>query len=110
MLSVAESRYAIAYSSVIDLAAGVRAIPIAGAEGGPGVLPTRAEVSAGRYPLGRRLWLYTLTSETGELDPRVDRLLRFALSDAGQSIAESRGYWQLPPERRRRQLEALPAP
>lgn len=69
---------------------GIRALDVAPAEGGPAVSPLdRAAVNSGTYPLSRPLLQYTNGKPAGD----VARFLQFALSPAGQKIAEEQGFY-----------------
>jgi phosphate transport system substrate-binding protein len=65
-----------------------RAVPIADT-GATALLPNRLTVGTEDYPLARRLFLYT--GAPGG-NPLVARFTEFALSPAGQAIAEEAGF------------------
>jgi len=110
ILSVAESRFAVGYGSraevVVEGGDAVRVVPVSDGRGGPFEMPEAAAVEAGRYPLGRHLWLVAVPGSNGP-DPRVDRLVRFALSEPGQASVSDAGFWPLTVERRRAELDEL---
>ncbi len=69
---------------------GIRALGVLPAAGGTAVSPLdRAAVNSGTYPLSRPLLQYTNGKPTGD----VARFLSFALSPAGQKIAEEQGFY-----------------
>jgi phosphate transport system substrate-binding protein len=65
-----------------------RAVPIADTHAAP-LLPTRLTVGTEDYALARRLYLYTPQHSN---NPLVSRFTEFALSSAGQAIAEQVGF------------------
>jgi len=65
-----------------------RAVPVAETGATP-LLPNRLTVGTEDYALSRRLYLYTATQSA---NPLVQRFAEFALSPAGQSIAEQSGF------------------
>lgn len=66
--------------------AGVRALAVA--DGAGARAPSAREVAVEDYALARRLFLYA----PAQMDGRLQSLLDFALSDAGQRIVESTGF------------------
>lgn len=63
---------------------------IAVADGnGPALLPTRLAVASEDYPLARRLFLYTLADQGGDI---ANRLIQFAHSPAGQTLVDQSGF------------------
>lgn len=103
-LSVAESPYSIAYGSASDAVPGVRTLSVSVGTGEPYVELGEQSVREGGYPLTRRLWLYTRPAER---DPRWSQLVRLALSEPGQAIVESAGFWRVSERRRREGLAAV---
>lgn len=77
----------------IAYGSGVRAIPVAAADGAP-VAPTMQNATSGTYPLSRFLYLYT----PGTPSPVVRQYIDFILSRAGQSVVEGVGFFPLPRE------------
>jgi phosphate transport system substrate-binding protein len=73
---------------------GLRQLAMADDPAGPFSLGSRADVSAGRYSLGRYLFVY-LRKQPGEpLDPLAREYLRLVLSAQGQAIiaSQDKGY------------------
>lgn len=66
--------------------AGVRALTVA--DGAGARAPSAREVAVEDYALARRLFLYA----PARMDARMQSLLSYALSDAGQRIVESTGF------------------
>jgi phosphate transport system substrate-binding protein len=67
---------------------GARAVPL-GDGVGPAVLPTAPTVAADRYPLTRRLYLYTARAPRS---PWAARFADFALSAEGQVLVRKAGF------------------
>jgi phosphate transport system substrate-binding protein len=59
---------------------------------GPGVRPNERTVKTERYPLTRRLYLYTRPSPG---NPHVSDFLNFVLGDAGQEVVKQTGFIDL---------------
>ncbi len=59
--------------------------------GEPAVLPDANDARSGKYPLARKLYLYTVGEPTGA----VKEFIEFALSDAGQKLLADTGYVSL---------------
>lgn len=97
--SVARDRGGIGYGG-IAYGEGVRAVPIK-LESGELIEPTMANAVSGRYPISRFLYIYSAGEPTGTARAYLD----FVLSDAGQALIESVGYFPLP-----REGAAAPAP
>ncbi|RLG35498.1 MAG: phosphate ABC transporter substrate-binding protein, partial [Candidatus Alkanophagales archaeon] len=56
-----------------------------------GVMPTRENVTSGKYPISRKLYLIT----KGEPDTLEKAFIDFVLSDEGQRVVEELGYIRL---------------
>ncbi len=59
--------------------------------GEPGVLPDANDARSGKYPLARKLYLYTIGEPVGATKEFID----FALSEAGQKLLSATGYVSL---------------
>jgi phosphate transport system substrate-binding protein len=59
--------------------------------GEPAVLPDANDARSGKYPLARKLYLYTVGEPTGATKEFID----FALSEAGQKLLAQTGYVSL---------------
>ncbi len=70
--------------------AGARAVPLGGV--GPPSLPTALTVGSERYPLTRRLYLYTAQSSS---NPSVASFVEFALSAEGRALVRKAGFVEL---------------
>jgi phosphate binding protein len=86
--AVAADEHAIAFVGHGWLSPAVRALPIAPARAGAGVLPTVATIRNGSYPIYRPLLFYTRGAPSRD----VAAFLRFALGADGQAIVRAQGF------------------
>lgn len=89
--------YAIGYSGIGYKTSGVRALPIAGADG-KFEEANYTNALSGDYPLARFLVIYVNKKPGAALDPLTFEFLKFVLSKGGQMIVEKDGYYPLPAE------------
>ncbi len=90
--------YGIGYSSIGYRTSGVRAVPLAFADGEAPAEPTLENVIAGDYPLGRFLYIYINKTPEQPLSPVVREFLRYVFSREGQEAVIRDGYLPLPLE------------
>ena len=83
--TVSTDRHAIGYISLGYVDASVKALRI------DGVTPTPENVTSGKYPISRKLYLIT----KGDPDPLEKAFIEFVLSDEGQGVVEKLGYIRL---------------
>ncbi|ABA87914.1 phosphate ABC transporter, periplasmic phosphate-binding protein [Syntrophotalea carbinolica DSM 2380] len=107
VLSVTEDRGGIGYSGIGYKTSGVKAIALAKQAGGTAYGPTYENVLAGKYPLGRMLYLYVAKAPNKPLAKNIEQFLRYVLSKEGQEIVVKDGYLPLPAQVVAKQLEAL---
>lgn len=93
--NVTEDRFAIGYSGIGYLTAGVRAIPLAEANDGALVEATAENAYNGTYPLARYLYLYINKAPNKPLDPLVREFLKLVVSKQGQMVVIKDGYFPL---------------
>jgi phosphate transport system substrate-binding protein len=85
----------IGYSGIGYITSGVRAIPLAGADGT--AYEAKAEhCLSGRYPLARFLYIYVNQAPGKPMDKLTAEFLRFVLSRNGQEVVVKDGYFPLP--------------
>jgi phosphate transport system substrate-binding protein len=85
----------IGYSGIGYITSGVRAIPLAGADGT--AYEAKAEhCLSGRYPLARFLYIYVNQAPGKPMDKLTAEFLRFVLSRDGQEVVVKDGYFPLP--------------
>jgi phosphate transport system substrate-binding protein len=77
----------------------VKVVPISDGDLGSPMTGTVAEISSGKYPLDRDLYLYVRVVSGKPLDPFVAEYLQIMLSPKGQEIIrdEAHGYIPLSP-------------
>ncbi|MEI8282790.1 MAG: PstS family phosphate ABC transporter substrate-binding protein [Armatimonadota bacterium] len=70
---------------------GIKIVPIAEKAGAAPLMPSEENVRSKKYPIWRTLFFYTNGSPSGD----TAKFIKFALSPAGQKIAEQVGYYSL---------------
>lgn len=93
---VTVDRYGIGYSGIGYITSGVRAVPIARAEGEPFVDTSVENVVSGEYPLARFLYIYINKAPNQPLSPLVEEFVKFIFSREGQEAVERDGYVSVP--------------
>jgi phosphate transport system substrate-binding protein len=83
---VSADRYAIGYSGLAYIDAGVKVIPVAEKADGSLLAPTYENVALGTYPLSRLTFFNTNKAPGKPLNPALDEFLRFVLSREGQQV------------------------
>ncbi|PWB71431.1 MAG: phosphate-binding protein [Holophagae bacterium] len=84
--------YGIGYSGIGYITSGVRAVPIAPADGQPAVAASAENAADGRYPLARFLNVYVNKAPGQPLDRLTAEYLRFILSADGQRVVAKAGF------------------
>lgn len=98
--TVATNREAIGYAGLGYVNGLIKPLALARSESDEAVLPDRAAVTQGRYPLSRALYLYVNRPAGGKLSELPAAFLAYALSDEGQALAQREGFTPLQtPER-----------
>jgi len=105
--SVANDRAGVGYSGIGYKTSEVRAIPLAKNEKDGLAAPSFANALAGKYPLGRALYIYVNKKPGEPLDSLVTEFLKYVLSKEGQEIVVKDGYGPLPAKVISKQQEAL---
>ncbi len=104
---VTESVNGIGYSGIGYITSGVRAVPLAKAEGKP-FAPADAEHAAdGSYPMARFLYVYVNKHPNRPLSPMEREFFKLVLSKQGQETVVKDGYIPLPAAVVKRELEKL---
>ena len=94
---ITEDRYAIGYSGAGYRTSGVRAVPLAELPAGPYFSGTYEEVTGGKYPLSRFLYVYLNKAPGKALDPLPLEFVKLMLSKEGQEVVVKDGYMPLTP-------------
>jgi len=105
--AVAKDRSAIGYSGVGYKTADVRAVPLAEDHKKPLAEPTFENALAGKYPLGRALYIYVNKQPNQPLPPLTAEFIKFVLSKEGQEVAVKDGFGPLPPNAIDQQLAKI---
>ena len=105
--SITTSLNGIGYSGVGYVTSGVRAVPIAAAEGEPVVQISIETALDGSYPLFRYLYVYVNKKPDTRLNPLELEFFKLVLSRTGQEIVEKDGYIPLPARTVSRELRKL---
>ncbi len=104
---VSESRNGIGYSGIGYKTSGVRAVPLARAEGEEFAAPNAENASNGSYPLARFLYVYVNKHPNRPLDPMQAEFLKMVISKQGQEVVVRDGYIPLPASVSKRVTEEL---
>jgi phosphate transport system substrate-binding protein len=92
---VENDRYGIGYSGIGYRTSGVRAVPLSAAPGAPASDGSYEDVTSGRYPLARFLYVYVNKAPNRQLDPLQLEFLKLMLSKEGQEVVIKDGYMPL---------------
>jgi phosphate transport system substrate-binding protein len=92
---VANEKYAIGYSGIGYQAAGVRAVPLALADGAECNDTSPETTYAGKYPFARYLYVYLNRRPNETLDPLRAEFIRYIQSKDGQTQTELGGFYSI---------------
>ncbi len=104
---VTKSINGIGYSGIGYKTSGVRAVPLAKAEGEAPVEASSENAIAGSYPLSRFLYVYVNKHPNKALAPLEGEFLKMVLSKSGQEVVIKDGYIPLPATVADKQLATL---
>jgi phosphate transport system substrate-binding protein len=104
---VANDRAGIGYSGIGYKTSEVRVVPLSKTAEDKAAEPTFPNALAGKYPLGRALYIYVNQKPGQPPDPVVREFLKFVLSNEGQQVVIKDGYGPLPPKVIEKQLQAI---
>lgn len=107
VLGVGEDMAGIGYSGIGYRTSGVKALALSKKKGKKAHAPTYANVLAGKYPLGRMLYVYVAKKPHRPVSPLVREFLTYVLSKEGQQTVIKDGYLPLPAKTAARQLALL---
>jgi phosphate transport system substrate-binding protein len=92
---VTEDRFGIGYSGIGYKTSGVKAVPLSEKEGGYVSGGSYEDVTSGKYPLSRFLYLYINRAPGKPLDPVVKEFCKLIFSKEGQEVVIKDGYLPL---------------
>ncbi|PLX88510.1 MAG: phosphate-binding protein [Desulfuromonas sp.] len=107
VLGVTEDKGGVGYSGIGYTTSGVKAIALGKKDGDTQYEPNYENVLAGKYPLGRLLYIYVAKEPNKPLPTLVKEFLKYALSKEGQEIVVKDGYLPLTNEVAQKQLALL---
>ncbi len=93
---VTEDRFGIGYSGIGYKTSGVKAVPLAETTAGPYSNGSYEDVTSGKYPLWRFLYIYINKAPSRALEPLVAEFVKLMLSKEGQEAVVKDGYMPLP--------------
>src|SRR5688572_15165999 len=93
---ITEDRFGIGYSGIGYRTSGVKAVALAETDAGPFLAGSYADVTGGKYPLWRYLYIYVNKAPGRPLDPLVGEFVKLMLSKEGQEAVVKDGYMPLP--------------
>ncbi len=93
---VTKSLNGLGYSGIGYKTSGVKAVPLTKKEGGEYIEATPINASAGKYPLGRFLYVYVNKQPNKALPPLETEFMKMVLSKIGQNVVVKDGYIPLP--------------
>jgi phosphate transport system substrate-binding protein len=105
--AVANDRAGIGYSGIGYKTSEVRAISLAKGATNDLAEPSFENALAGKYPLGRALYIYVNKRPSQPMEPLVKEFLKYVLSKDGQLIVVKDGYGPLPAKAIEKQHQAL---
>jgi phosphate transport system substrate-binding protein len=95
---VTEDRFGMGYSGIGYRTSGVKPLTLAEKQGGEYVDGGYDNVTSGKYPLSRFLYLYINKAPGKPLDPMVKEFVKLILSKEGQEVVIKDGYLPLTAE------------
>ena len=105
--SVTTSLNGIGYSGIGYKTSGVKAVPLAKAEGEDFIEATPENAVAGNYPLARFLYVYVNKAPNQALAPLEQEFIKMVLSQTGQEVVIKDGYIPLPASVVEKALESI---
>jgi len=93
---VTVDRFAMGYSGIGYVTAGVRAVPLTEKAGGKCEDATAENAYSGAYPLARFLFVYVNRAPGKPLDPLTREFAKLILSKEGQEAVVKDGYFPIP--------------
>jgi len=107
VMMITRDKYAIGYSGIGFLTEGVRAVPLAAANGDKCYDTSAESTYSGKYPLARYLYVYFNKNPNQPLAPTIEEFLKYVLSKDGQSVTLKAGFYPITNEVRVSNLRRL---
>jgi len=104
---VTEDRFGIGYSGIGYRTSGVKAVALAETAKGPYSDGKYEDVTGGKYPLWRYLYIYVNKAPGKPLDPIVAEFVKLMYSKEGQEVAVKDGYMPLPAALAKAELDRI---
>ena len=104
---VANEKYAVGYSGIGYKTAGVRAVPLALAEGAECHDTSPETTYAGKYPFARYLYVYLNKKPNESLNPLRAEFIKYIQSKDGQTETEQGGFYSITATDRQQDQEML---
>ena len=92
---ITEDRFGIGYSGIGYRTSGVKAVPLAETDKGPFSAGSYEDVTSGKYPLWRFLYIYVNKAPGRPLDPLLAEFVKLMYSKEGQEAVVKDGYMPL---------------
>ena len=89
-------RFAMGYSGIGYVTAGVRAVPLSEKDGGKCVEAEADNAYSGTYPLARFLYVYINKAPGKALDPLTREFVKLVIAKEGQEVVIKDGYFPIP--------------
>jgi phosphate transport system substrate-binding protein len=96
VIELMKDRFGIGFSAIGYQISGIRPVPLASVEGGRYIQPSFQSAMDGSYPLRRNLYLYINRPPKIAASPSLTEYVKFALSQQGQQIVLTHGFYPLP--------------
>lgn len=107
VMGVSEDIYGVGYSGIGYITSGVKAISLSKVKGETAYEASYENVLAGKYPLGRMLYVYVVKEPNHPVNKVTKEFLKLVLSKRGQEVVVKDGYLPLPASLAQKQLELL---
>ena len=96
VIELMKDQFGIGFSGIGYQVSGIRPVPLASVQGGRYIQPSFQTAMDGSYPLRRNLYLYINKPSKIAASPSLTEYVKFALSQQGQQIVLTHGYYPLP--------------
>jgi phosphate transport system substrate-binding protein len=97
----------IGYSGIGYKTSEVRALPLSAKDGAPAIEPTYEKCLSGDYPMARFLYVYINKKPGAPADKLVQEFVKFIQSKEGQQVVVKDGYFPIPAEVAKEEIEKV---